>query len=368
MSYFARGAGVEPLIINEMSREIGPRDALVLWKLLRAMWRFKPQIIHTHKAKAGAVGRTAALLYKWLTPSTLWLRPRACRVIHTFHGHIFHSYYGPAKTNIFIFIERLLARLGTDRIIVISEQQRREIHGEFGVGRAGQVQVISLGLDFDDPPPAPGRLRTAVGLSDDKTAVGIVGRLCEVKNHALFLEAAAHMLGNLKAGDDRPHFVLIGDGHLRAELEAQAHSLGIASQVAFTGFRDDATALYADLDIVALTSLNEGTPLTLIEAMSAGRPVVATEVGGVIDLLGSRKETRGRISVWEHGVTAPSRDAEAFAEALKYLILRPELRREMGARGRAFVRARYSKERLICEISDLYKEVLSATGSKGSVT
>jgi glycosyltransferase involved in cell wall biosynthesis len=120
-------------------------------------------------------------------------------------------------------------------------------------------------------------------------------------------------------------------------------------------------SLYADLDLVALTSLNEGTPLTLIEAMCCGRAVASTEVGGVVDLMGGRRVTRDGFSVWEHGVTAPSRDADAFARALRFLVEQPELRREMGARGRAFVRAQLSKDRLVRDIDVLYRELLGAT-------
>src|SRR6185295_11118337 len=136
-------------------------------------------------------------------------------------------------------------------------------------------------------------------------------------------------------------------GNLRAEMEDQSRATGVGERVSFTGFREDAASLYADLDVVALTSLNEGTPLTLIEAMCCGRAVAATEVGGVVDVMGERREEMDGFTVWDHGVTAPSRDAESFARALKYLIERPALRREMGERGRAFVRARLSKARLL---------------------
>lgn len=354
MGYFAREAGIEPIVIPEMSREIGWRDLFVVWKLYRLMLRFRPQIVHTHKAKAGAAGRIAALLYKWFTPTALLLRPRRVYTVHTFHGHTFHSYFSPFKTRLFLAIERALGRFAADRIITISEQQRREIHQHFGVGRKGRVDVIALGLDFGDGAASPGGLRAGIGVGHDRHLIGIVGRLCEVKNHALFLEAASCLLNDV-AVPEVPHFVLIGDGHLRPVLEAQAKRLGIERSVSFTGFRRDVQSLYADLDIVALTSLNEGTPLTLIEGMNAGCAVAATEVGGVVDLLGARKANIGRVTVWEHGVTAPGGDAAAFAEGLKYLIARPALRREMGARGRVFVRSRLSKERLIGEIEELYR-------------
>jgi glycosyltransferase involved in cell wall biosynthesis len=351
MGYFARAAGVEPLLIEEMSRELSLGDVVVLFKILRQLFRLKPHIVHTHKAKAGAVGRLAATIYKWLTPSALWLRPRRLGVIHTYHGHIFHSYYGPAKTRLFIAIERALARFCADRIVVISERQRDEICRAFRVGRFEQFTIIPLGIDFDEINYRKCRLRREIGIGAGDVLIGVVGRLCEVKNHAMLIESAAKMKS------DGAAFVIVGDGHLRAELEAQAHAAGLDGLVTFTGFRDDAASLYADFDIAALTSLNEGTPLTLIEAMGCGCAVASTEVGGVTDLMGRRRKTLDGFTVWDHGVTAPSRNVQAFTNGLKYLMERSDLRREMGERGRAFVLSMLSKERLISDIENLYSDL-----------
>lgn len=359
MTDYARAAGITPIIIREMSRELGLQDLRVIFKLWRELVRLQPDIIHTHKAKAGTAGRLAAWLYRWGTPSVFWLRPRRCRTVHTFHGHIFHSYYGAAKTRLFVLIEQLLARFCTDRIITISQQQRREIHEEFGVGQREQFRVIPLGIECDeaarfDKQPS---LRAEFGLQENELAVGIVGRLCEVKHHAMFLDAIAQLQKNHPTLVAQTRFFLIGDGHLRQELEAQAQRLGITSRIVFTGFRADAVALYEELDVVALTSLNEGTPLTLIEAMNSGCPVVATEVGGVIDILGQRGEQEEGITKWEYGLTTPSRDITAFARALQSLLLQPQLRQTMGAGARAFVRAQYSRERLLRDIEALYQEL-----------
>ncbi len=364
MGYFARAAGVEPVVIEEMSRELSPGDIVVIFKILRELWRLKPHIVHTHKAKAGAVGRVAALFYKWLTPSALWLRPREVGVVHTYHGHIFHSYYDAARTRLFIAIERALARFCTDRIITISMRQFDEILHKYEVGRYEQFRVIPLGIDFQeieiDQEARAGRLRKEIGIGPDEALIGVVGRLCEVKNLSMLIETAA----NLHRENLNVHFVVVGDGHLRAELESLAKTAGAAERVTFAGFRDDAVSLYADFEIAALTSLNEGTPLTLIEAMSSGCAVASTEVGGVVDLMGDRLESRDGFSVWEHGVTAPSRNVEAFTNGLRFLIESPCLRREMGERGRAFVRSRLSKERLIGDIDALYCDLNEKKGMR----
>jgi glycosyltransferase involved in cell wall biosynthesis len=352
MSYFARAAGVEPVVIEEMSRELSLGDVVVIFKILRELFRLKPHIVHTHKSKAGAVGRVAATIYKWLTPSALRLRPRRLGIVHTYHGHIFHSYYGEAKARLFIAIERALARLCADRIVAISERQRDEICREFKIGSFDQFAVIPLGIDFGEIDSRKGRLRRESGVGADDVLVGVVGRLCEIKNHAMLIESASRIKISGTA------FVIVGDGHLRSEIEARARAAGLDGSVIFTGFRGDAASLYADFDIAALTSLNEGTPLTLIEAMGCGCALASTEVGGVADLMGRRRETLDGFTVWDHGVTAPSRDVEAFTNGLKYLIERPRLRREMGERGRAFVSSRLSKGRLVGDIENLYRGLI----------
>ena len=381
MGYFAEETGVHPVVIRELSRELSIRDVLVIGKLFRVFLTLRPHIIHTHKAKAGATGRVAAWLYKWLTPSSLWLRPRRCHVVHTYHGHIFRGYYGPAKTRLFLAIERVLARFATDRIITVSDRQRREIAESYRVGRPEQYRVVPLGLDLSQigEKSAKGEtggtgererqesdfsrvsrfsrmsrsLREEFGIPSEVPLVGFVGRLCEVKNLPLFLEAARR----LTIGGVRAMFMLIGDGHLRDTLETRARELELARTVLFTGFRRDALSLYQDLDVVALTSVNEGTPLTLIEGMAAGCAVASTEVGGVADLMGARQADLDGFTVWDHGITAPSGEAETFARGLRYLLEHPALRQAMGSRGRVFVHSRLSKERLARDMESLYREL-----------
>ncbi len=361
MSYFAEIAGVSPLYIPEMSREISLNDVVTVWKLFRLFRRERPDIVHTHTAKAGTVGRAAGLLYRWLTPGTLVGKPRHCKFVHTYHGHVFHSYYGRRRTQLFLAIERLLAKLVTDRLIVVSKQQSIEIGEKFRVGRPGQIKVIPLGLDleiFTDPAKRRARFRHELCIPDDAILVGIVGRLTEIKNHHMFLNVVAR----LKAIDPAcrrqgaVRFIIIGDGSLRQSLEAHSHTLGLGKDVIFVGGRKDPEYFYPALDVVALTSRNEGTPLTLIEAMANERPVVATSVGGVVDLLGDVIED-GPYQVCRRGIGVPVGDEDAFVAALSRIIRDRSLRQELGTRGLEFVEVNYSKERLFEDIKGLYGEL-----------
>ncbi len=378
MFYFAQQAGLHPLVIPHMSREISARDALTIWHLYRLFVRERPDLVHTHTAKAGTVGRIAGILYRWLTPAALLGRPRRCLFVHTYHGHIFHSYYGPLKTRLFIFIERALARLATDRIVVISRQQYREIHEEFKVGRAAQFEIIPLGLSLDELTGGAkerAAVRAELHATERDVLVGIVGRLTEIKNHTLFLNAAAlykKAYGVQRARGGRVRFIIIGDGNLRAALEEETRRLGLETDVSFMGTRDDPQRFYPALDVVALTSRNEGTPLTLIEAMANERATIATRVGGVVDLLGEESENlagagreRAGFQLCERGVLVRPNNAEAFCAGLSRLIEDEELRHELGTRGRAFVVQNCSVKRLIKDISTLYREMAEQKAESG---
>ena len=361
MSYFASETGVKPLYIPEMSREISLNDVVTIWKLFRLFLRERPDIVHTHTAKAGTVGRSAGFLYRWLTPGTLIGKPRPCKFVHTYHGHVFHSYYGRGRTRMFLAVEKLLAKLVTDRLIVVSKQQRREIGEEFRVGRKGQFRVIPLGLDlglFAEHSSRRAKFRHELCVPDDAILIGIVGRLTEIKNHQMFLNVAARLkeIDPACRRQGAVRFIVIGDGGLRDSLEAQKQRLGLEKDVIFVGSRQDPEYFYPALDVVALTSLNEGTPLTLIEAMANARPVVATSVGGVVDLLGDVVED-GPYQVCRRGIAVPPGDEEAFVAALSRIIRDRSLRQEMGERGLEFVEVNYSKERLFEDIKGLYNEL-----------
>jgi glycosyltransferase involved in cell wall biosynthesis len=362
MSYFAGANEVEPVFIAEMSRELSLKDAISLFKIYRLLKTEKPDVIHTHTAKAGVVGRGAGFLYRWLTWKTLIGKPRRVKIIHTFHGHIFHSYYGNFKTKLFLLIEKVLARFASDKIIVITGQQFKEIHEKFGIGEKGQFEVIPLGIDletFDNVAANRHILRAELGVKDYEVLVGFVGRLTAIKNIPLFLQAIKIYLEQRDAGPvPELKFVIIGDGELRAALEAEANELGLRDVVTFLGNRNDPEVFYAGLDIVALTSHNEGTPLSLIEAMACGKAVISTAVGGVIDLVGETGPAENGFKIGERGILVTSNSAEHYFNGLTYLVENEELRKKLGENGKFFTAEHYSKTRLFNDIKALYRDLV----------
>jgi len=361
MSYFARENNIAPVFIPEMSRELSPQDAVSLWKIYRQIKREKPDIIHTHTAKAGTIGRGAGFLYRWLTWKTLVGKPRRVKLVHTYHGHVFHSYYGNLKTKIFLFIEKTLARLATDKIVVISGQQFEEIHRKFGVGKSEQFKVIQLGIDlelFRDWKSRQNILREEIGAGSDEILVGLIGRLTEIKNVSLLLKVAQVYKKTKNASFPNLRFIIIGDGNLRKQLEKEAETLGVKDVVIFLGNRNDTDIFYAGLDIIALTSLNEGTPLSLIEAMANEKAVISTAVGGTLDLLGTIEREFGGFQVCERGLLAASNDAEGFFNGLIYLSRDEKLQGSLGANGQNFVQMQYGKARLVNDIKNLYRKLI----------
>lgn len=354
MTAFAAERGVTPIVVPSMSREMSAHDFIAVWDVWRLMVRLRPDVVHTHTAKAGAVGRLAGLLYRFVTPSMLLLRPRRCRFVHTYHGHIFRHYYGAAKTRIVLFIERLLARVNSDRLIVLGEQQLHEIRDTFAIGKPEQYAIVPLGLDFSvlhGKADTGASLRAMWGIGETEKVVGIVGRLAAIKNHDLFLRMAARVSTGVR-------FVIYGDGGERDRLVRRAAELGIKSRVVFAGTHD-ADEIYASLDVAALTSRNEGTPLAIIEAMAAGKPVISTAVGGVVDLLGlveQRIAANGSyFEIRERGVTASSDDAAGFAAGLEHLLHDELLRRRLVERGKAYVERVHTKRRLVDDIVGIYR-------------
>ena len=357
MSYLAEEGGVRPQILPQLGRELSPiEDLRAFMDLRKIIKRFRPQIIHTHTAKAGTLGRLAALSFNLFR-----CRRGRIRVFHTFHGHVFHSYFGSLKEFLFIRIERLLARC-TDWIIVISPSQRDDICQRFKIADAKRVKIVPLGFDLSEfSAQTVKRIgsngRRPAGSSVGVLRVGIVGRLTQVKNHRMLLEAAKYLKEDGKG--DLFRFLIVGDGELRDELARYAAELGVQGSVFFTGWQKDMPALYRNLDVVVLTSLNEGTPVSLIEAMAASKAVVSTAVGGVSDLLGEIQTTAPPgCDLTANGVLVPSGNARMLAHALVFLSENDELRRRMGTHAREHIIARYSLERLVKDIQTLYHETL----------
>lgn len=337
MAYYARERGVRLVYVPQLRRELNPLNDLIAFvKICRIIRAEKPDIIHTHTAKAGTLGRVAGLC-------------NDIKVVHTFHGHVFEGYFNPFFTKIFILIEKVLAYF-TSKIITVSEEVKKELVG-LGIAKAQKIAVIPLGFELE---------RFLGGPGNDRGGVGIVGRLVPVKNHRLFLEAAARIIKEkpqLKA-----RFKIIGDGELRGDLEEYSRELKIGPWVEFTGWQRDLAAVYADLDVVCLTSLNEGTPVSLIEAMACARVVVATEVGGVPDLLGEVVEERDGFSVRERGISSKPKDAQGFAWAVAFILDNPGAGKSLALAAREYVKTVFSKERLVRDMENLYLEVKNSCG------
>jgi glycosyltransferase involved in cell wall biosynthesis len=334
----AKRQAVRPLIVPELGREVSLlNDLAAVGRLHRLIRGARPQIVHTHLAKAGTTARLAARL------------AGVPIVLHTYHGHVFHSYFGPAKTALFLNIERLLGQL-SDRIIAVGEQQRRELIG-YRVAPPEKIVSIPLGLQIEamlDAERERGRLRAELGLNGVDKLVGIVARLVPIKAHEDFLAAAAE----IRRRDPASRFLIVGDGERRAELEAQARALGLEDRTHFLGWRRDMRAVYADLDVVVLSSLNEGSPVAIIEAMAAGRPVVSTDVGGVAEV----------VSAGQSGLLVERRNPAALAEAVASVLGDPAEAERLGAAGRAAVYPKYASSRLIADLRRLYLELAREKG------
>jgi glycosyltransferase involved in cell wall biosynthesis len=345
MAYYALDRNIRPIFIPELKREIDFfSDINAFRKIYYIIKTECPDIVHTHTAKAGAVGRLAAIAYNFLHPF------QQTKIFHTFHGHIFDGYFGRFKTGIFILIEQFLA-LFTCKIIAVSESIKKELIS-FGVSGQNKIEVIPLGLELDKFLNIPER-------SEDILNIGIIGRLVPIKNHYLFLAAVAKIISDNPGIQMR--FKIIGDGELRNDLERYATNLGIRERVEFLGWQRSLVKVYSNLDIVALTSINEGTPVSLIEAMASGKVVVSTNVGGVSDLLGnpvdSVDKVKGNFKILERGIIVDSMDSLSFSGALIFISKNSDLRKRMGMLGRDFAVKNFTSDRLMRDIENLYMKV-----------
>lgn len=339
--------GIEPVLIGDMKRELGLRDDYTAYRKLRyIIHKFKPDIVHTHASKAGALGRLAAR------------NEGVPLVVHTFHGHVFHSYFGKAKTYFFKSVERNLARR-TDRIIAISDRQKDELAIDHKICSADKISVVPLGFDltkfWTDQDLKRADFRAKYHLDEDDIAVGIIGRLVPIKNHVMFLEAARKVLAQTSK---KVRFFIIGDGESREMLMEKSRSIeldtvylpnGQAHSVTFTSWIRDADWAMAGLDVVALTSFNEGTPVSLIEAQASSRAIVSTRVGGIENIV--QEGRSALLSQNDH--------ADQFASNLLSIIENDDLRMELSQHGKGFVEKRFHYTRLVDDMTSLYASLLA---------
>lgn len=338
--------GLKPLYIPEMKREINLADDRKAYQRIRKIIKdFKPDIVHTHAAKAGTVGRLAAI------------HSHVPVILHTFHGHVFHSYFSPLKTKLFLQVEKYLAHRST-RIIAISDLQKKELVNDFHLCDEQKINVIPLGFDLDrfyiNRQENRKSFRSTYHLKDEDLAIGIIGRLVPVKNHELFLRSFREVLS---ATQHTPKAIIIGDGEDRLKIETLCNELGLKftegknenqeANIIFTSWIKNIEWAIAGLDIVALTSLNEGTPVSLIEAQAGARPIVSTNVGGIEDIVLTNRSA----------LLSPSNDSTGFTRNLIQLIENAELRNDFGLRGETFVKERFSYQRLVSDTRKLYQQL-----------
>ena len=336
MDYLFPQEGFASVHIPELVREISPfYDIRAFFRIYRLIREFRPHIVHTHTSKAGLLGRIAA----WMAGVP--------KVVHTFHGHVFDGYFNASQAKLYVFLEKLLAKI-TDRIVIISETLCDEICGDLRVVPIEKVKIIYLGFDqkrLTNLHKKKGQLRMSLGIPEDVKTVAIVGRLVPIKNHSMFINAAVKVLER----GWKVRFLIIGGGELSKDIKDRIASLEPAfnTKIVMLGWQEDIEMVYSDIDIVALTSLNEGTPVSIIEGMIVGLPVVATDVGGVKDVVKDGK----------NGILIRTGDVDGFVSAIESLLGDDEKRRLYGKNGREMAREKYDSRRLVEDIEELYTEL-----------
>ena len=338
MAHVAEQRGVRIITLPHLAREISPlNDALAVWRLAELIRKERPQILHTHTAKAGAVGRVAALLAGDARPPI---------VVHTFHGHVLRGYFNPLTTLGFRLLERWLAGI-TTKLIAVSPEVRDDLV-RLGVGPRDKFAVIRLGIELEERVGGGDEVRREtrrqMGVAPDAFVVGWVGRMTAVKRTDDVLLAFRELLDR----DVDAWLCLVGDGPDRGHLERRAHELGIVRRCLFLGYQDDVAPYYEAIDVLLLPSVNEGTPVSVIEALAAGRPAVATRVGGVPDVVRDGVD----------GFLVEVGDAATLADRLAELAADGERRAEMGRAGRGRVLERYAVDRLVDDVDRLYRRLL----------
>ena len=336
---------LRPYIIPPMFREVDLKNDYKSLQLIKDIIReFKPDIVHTHASKAGALGRIAAVQLK--VPI----------IVHTFHGNVFHSYFGPIKTTVYKMIERYLARKSS-AIIAISKKQKDELVNIFKIASDEKVKIVQLGFELnkfsENMEDKRMKFRNKFNISEDTIAIGIVGRLVPIKNHQMFLKSIAWTKENSKK---KVRGFIVGDGDERKNIENSAKNLGLRigkgesqdEDISFTSWQNHVDEVNAGMEIIALTSKNEGTPVSLIEAQASNKPIVSTNVGGIEDIV-LRNET---------AFLADLNDQQVFNGYMLKLVEDENLRKEMGSKGWGFVKERFHYERLVNDFDQLYSQLM----------
>jgi len=328
--------------LPQMSREISAwSDAVSLWRMFRLLRKERPAIVHTHTAKAGAVGRIAA----WLAGVPI--------IVHTYHGNIFHGYFSPLKTRAFLTIERLLSRIST-QVIAISDSQFREICVQYRAVPKEKVSVVHNGFDLTRfSHGCRDESRKMLGLSPDAFVVAWAGRMVPVKD----VQLLAQVIKKAGAEGRKIYFLLVGDGTQKKELENQIRG---CSNFRLLGWQQEMETIWPAADMALLTSRNEGTPTALIEAMAAGLPFVATNVGGVQDLAtGAMRELPDGMGFKSSNGFLTARTADALLYCIDKIQKNPQMRKEMAAAGREFVFEKFCARRLVQELNLLYQTLIT---------
>jgi glycosyltransferase involved in cell wall biosynthesis len=331
--------GVKPVLIEEMVRKPSLKsDRLAYKRIKQIILDFQPDIVHTHASKAGALGRKAA---------------NACGVpviVHTFHGHVFHSYFGKLKTTLFKYIERTLAKKSTG-IIAISETQKRELCEAYTICKAEKVRVIPLGFDLtpfhEKAQSQRATVRSNYGLDDSTIAIAIIGRLAPIKDHSFFFDVIDRVLAQTSKS---LRIFIVGDGPERNMIEARVAIINekYDDVIMMTSWIKDIGTFNAGMDLICLTSKNEGTPVSLIEAQAANIPVITTNVGGVQDI----------VDDGETGFIIPPGDLEGYVRSLLDLCENENKRINMSQNGWNFVQEKFQYTTLVRNMDSYYKELL----------
>lgn len=320
--------------ITGLGRAVRPADDLRAYvSIIRELRAFRPHVVHTHTAKAGFLGRLAVLV------SHPRRRGRPS-LVHTFHGHLLKGYFPPRVTMAVTVLERWLARR-TDLFVAVGARVRDELLAA-GVGQRHQYRIVPPGIAWSSPPPRA-TARAALGIDGGGPVVVFVGRLAPVKRPDRFVDMAGRVLRQVPSA----MFVVVGGGELEQDLRAQVVAAGLDNSVRLLGWRSDVELAYAASDVVVLTSDNEGTPVSLIEAALAGRPVVTTDVGSVAEV----------VVDGETGLVVEP-DAAALAAAVVSLLVDDGIGRRFGAEARRRAEERFSAQRLVADTAKLYNELL----------